>query len=76
MRLSASNEAGYITGYTWLRVKSKFPRFLPQFKKRVEKAQWQRLEERLEPYIIYIQHIQLLECMVGACARLVSDSVI
>ena len=21
---SASNEAGYITGYTWLRVKSKF----------------------------------------------------
>ena len=43
---SASNEAGYITGYTWLRVKSKFPRFL--FQKRVENAQWQRLEERLE----------------------------
>ena len=25
---SASNEAGYITGYTWLRVKSKISSFL------------------------------------------------
>ena len=34
---------------------------------------WRKMKKMAD---IYIQHIQLLECMVGACARLVSDSVI
>ena len=49
---SASNEAGYITGYTWLRVKSKF--FFLFFKN----GRWNSSPG------------------VGACADLVSDSVI
>ena len=65
---SASNEAGYITGYTWLRVKSKFP--CPAEMRSDFNPGHQKKDEKVEIVMVGVTQ------EVGACASLVSDSLI